>query len=73
PGVIDTPQLQVDAAAAALSLAEMRQRYGADIPMGRIGDPEEIATAVALLARSDIGAMVGQTLQVNGGSTRCRV
>ncbi len=73
PGVIDTPQLQVDAAAASLSLAEMRQRYGADIPMGRIGDPEEIASAVALLARTDVGAMVGQTLQINGGSTRCRV
>ena len=51
----------------------MHRRYGADIPMGRIGRPEEIASAVALLARSDVGAMVGQTLQVNGGSTRCRV
>ncbi|WP_235892558.1 SDR family oxidoreductase [Mycolicibacterium hodleri] len=73
PGVVDTPQLEVDAAAASITLAEMQRRYGADIPMGRIGHPEEIASAVALLARSDIGAMVGQTLQVNGGSTRCRV
>ena len=30
------------------------RRYGADIPMGRIGRPEEIASAVALLARNDI-------------------
>ncbi|BDX33969.1 3-oxoacyl-ACP reductase [Mycobacterium antarcticum] len=73
PGVVDTPQLEVDAAAASVSLAEMQRRYGADIPMGRIGRPSEIASAVALLARDDIGAMVGQTLQVNGGSTRCRV
>lgn len=73
PGVVDTPQLLVDAASAGVSLDEMRRRYGTDIPMGRIGRPEEIASAVALLARNDIGAMVGQTLQVNGGSTRCRV
>jgi NAD(P)-dependent dehydrogenase (short-subunit alcohol dehydrogenase family) len=51
----------------------MHRRYGVDIPLGRIGQPEEIASAVALLARSDLGALVGQTLQINGGSTRCRV
>jgi len=73
PGVVDTPQLLVDAAAAGTSLDEMHRRYGAAIPLGRIGRPEEIAAAVALLARRDVGAMVGQTLQVNGGSTRCRV
>ena len=73
PGVVDTPQLLVDAASAGVSLDEMRGRYGTGIPMGRIGRPEEIASAVALLARNDIGAMVGQTLQINGGSTRCRV
>jgi NAD(P)-dependent dehydrogenase (short-subunit alcohol dehydrogenase family) len=73
PGVVDTPQLLVDADAAGVDLAEMHRRYAADIPMGRIGRAEEIADAAALLARSDVGAMVGQTLQVNGGSTRCRV
>ena len=73
PGVVDTPQLLVDAAAAGTSLDEMHRRYGAAIPLGRIGRPEEIAAAVSLLARRDVGAMVGQTLQVNGGSTRCRV
>ncbi|BBZ27053.1 3-oxoacyl-ACP reductase [Mycolicibacterium madagascariense] len=73
PGVVDTPQLLVDAEAAGVSLAEMHRRYGADIPMGRIGRPGEIASAAALLARADVGALVGQTLQINGGSTRCRV
>jgi NAD(P)-dependent dehydrogenase (short-subunit alcohol dehydrogenase family) len=73
PGVVDTPQLGVDAEAAAVALDDMKLRYAADIPVGRIGDPDEIATAAAFLARRDIGAMVGQTLQINGGSTRCRV
>lgn len=73
PGVVDTPQLRVDADAAGTTLEEIRRRYARDIPAGRIGRPEEIAAAAALLARSDVGALVGQTLQINGGSTRCRV
>jgi NAD(P)-dependent dehydrogenase (short-subunit alcohol dehydrogenase family) len=72
PGVIDTPQLQVDADNAKVSLAEMHEEYSRDIPVGRIGTADEIASAVALLARKDLGAFVGQTIQVNGGSTRCR-
>lgn len=73
PGVIDTPQLEVDAADAGIALSDMHSRYAQDIPAGRIGRPEEIAAAVALLARTDVGAFVGQTIQINGGSTRCRV
>jgi NAD(P)-dependent dehydrogenase (short-subunit alcohol dehydrogenase family) len=72
PGVVDTPQLQVDADNAKVSLAEMHEEYSRGIPIGRIGKADEIASAVALLARKDLGAFVGQTIQVNGGSTRCR-
>jgi NAD(P)-dependent dehydrogenase (short-subunit alcohol dehydrogenase family) len=72
PGVIDTPQLQVDADNAKVSLAEMHKEYSRGTPIGRIGKADEIASAVALLARKDLGAFVGQTIQVNGGSTRCR-
>ncbi len=73
PGVIDTPQLLVDAAAAEVSLAEIHARYASGIPLGRIGAPEEVAAAVALLADHRLGSMVGQVIQVNGGSTRGRV
>lgn len=73
PGVIDTPQLQVDADAAGVSLQDMRQQYASGIPLGRIGRPEEIAEAVAFLADPGLRAMVGQTVQLNGGSTRSRV
>jgi NAD(P)-dependent dehydrogenase (short-subunit alcohol dehydrogenase family) len=72
PGVTDTPQLQVDADNAKVSLTDMHQEYSRGIPIGRIGRADEIASAVALLAHKDLGTFVGQTIQVNGGSTRCR-
>jgi NAD(P)-dependent dehydrogenase (short-subunit alcohol dehydrogenase family) len=72
PGIIDTPQLQVDADDAGISLADMHKEYQRVIPLGCIGQPEDIAAAVSLLARDDMGAFVGQTIQINGGTTRCR-
>jgi NAD(P)-dependent dehydrogenase (short-subunit alcohol dehydrogenase family) len=73
PGITDTPQLRVDADNAGVSLSEMRDEYSRSIPLGRIGRPDEIAPAVALLVRRELGAFVGQTIQINGGTTRCRV
>lgn len=72
PGVIDTSQLEVDALAAGTTRAQIVQEYAADIPMRRVGRPEEIAAAVALLADPRNSALVGQVVQVNGGSTRSR-
>ena len=72
PGVIDTPQLQVDADDAGIALEEMHERYAAGIPLGRVGRPTEIAEAVQFLADPALAAMAGQTLQINGGATRGR-
>ena len=72
PGVTDTPQLQVDADAAGVSLAEIHRRYAAGIPVGRIGRPEEISAAVSLLCDFRLSSMIGQIVQVNGGTTRAR-
>jgi len=72
PGVTDTPQLEVDARSAGISLAEMQAIYAADIPLGRIGSAREIAAAVALLCDFRLSAIIGQVVQVNGGSTRGR-
>lgn len=72
PGIIDTPQLQVDADDAGVTLEEMHAAYAAEIPARRIGQPEDIAALVALLSRPGLTAFVGQTLQANGGSTRAR-
>lgn len=37
------------------------------IPTGRMGNPQEIAAAVAFLASDEAGYITGQTLHVNGG------
>ncbi len=39
------------------------------VPFGRIGEPEEIAAAVAFLASDDAAFITGQTLSVSGGLT----
>ena len=70
PGITDTPQLQVDADDAGLTLAEMGERYAQDVPLGRVGRPEDIAEVVAFLCSDAAIALVGQVLQPNGGTTR---
>ncbi len=70
PGITDTPQLQVDADDAGISLAEMIERYAADVPLGRVGRPEDIAAVVSFLCSDAAIALVGQVLQPNGGTTR---
>jgi acetoacetyl-CoA reductase len=37
------------------------------IPIGRLGEPEEIARAVVFLAADEAGAITGATLSINGG------
>jgi NAD(P)-dependent dehydrogenase (short-subunit alcohol dehydrogenase family) len=69
PGVTDTPQLDVDAADAGISHEEMVRRYAADVPLGRIGRPSDIASVVAFLLSRPAEALVGQILSPNGGTT----
>jgi NAD(P)-dependent dehydrogenase (short-subunit alcohol dehydrogenase family) len=64
PGTIDTPGLrglrQVDEQG-------MNELYGARIPLGRIGRPEDIANAVAFLASDESSYVAGTELFVDGG------
>ena len=39
----------------------------ADIPVGRLGRPEEVAALVSFLASDDAGYLTGATLDINGG------
>jgi NAD(P)-dependent dehydrogenase (short-subunit alcohol dehydrogenase family) len=70
PGAIDSPQIEVDAVEYDVTLDELRTRYAEMTPLGRIGQPQDIAGLVAFLAGPDSDAFVGQILQPNGGIER---
>jgi NAD(P)-dependent dehydrogenase (short-subunit alcohol dehydrogenase family) len=68
PGVVDTPQLDVDAGDAGVSPAEIRMRYGAEVPLGRVARPDEVAAVVAHLCSEEAGTITGQVVPVAGGA-----
>ena len=60
PGFIDTDMTR--------DLPEQQsEALLAQIPLGRLGQPEEIAAVVGFLASSEGGYITGETLHVNGG------
>jgi 3-oxoacyl-[acyl-carrier protein] reductase len=60
PGVIQTPMLGV-------IKPEVLAEYARQIPVGRIGQPEDVAHAVLFLACEESGYITGQTLPITGG------
>lgn len=69
PGPIETPILdglrteQNDAAAVRAGLVST-------VPMGRLGEPEEIAKAILFLASDDSSFVTGTDMAVDGGTTQ---
>lgn len=60
PGFIDTDMTKVLDEAQVSSLVQQ-------VPLGRLGKPEDVAKAVAFLASPDASYITGTTLHVNGG------
>jgi 2-hydroxycyclohexanecarboxyl-CoA dehydrogenase len=67
PGPTRTPMLEGMAGGeAGRKLVESLERA---VPMRRLGEPEDVAAAVAFLASDGAGFVTGQTLSVSGGLT----
>jgi acetoacetyl-CoA reductase len=61
PGYIGTEMVR------AIPEAVLNDRILPQIPVGRLGEPEEIARCVLFLASDDAGFITGSTLTANGG------
>ena len=74
PGIIFTDRIQqlatVRAEEAGITFDEALEKMTADIPLGRIGDPDEFATLVVFLASERASYITGTTIQVDGGMVR---
>jgi len=62
PGLIDTPLLDRSGMPR-----EVRERIVQQMPVGRIGAPDDIAAACAYLASEEASFVTGQVLSPNGG------
>lgn len=65
PGPIDTPRWRAGLTAAELEAK--RARRIAEVPMGRLGEPEDVADAILFLLGPGARWITGQVLHVNGG------
>lgn len=63
PGIVDTRMLDGITGGTAEGRAALAERE----PIGRLGQPEEIASAVLWLSSRDAGFMIGHALAVDGG------
>ena len=60
PGIIDTPM-------PADIIAQFGNMLKAECPLGRFGDPREVATVIRFLLGDDASYITGQTINVDGG------
>ena len=61
PGYIATDMVK------AMSQEVLQKNVLPQIPIGRLGEPEEVARCVVFLASDDAGLLTGSTLTANGG------
>lgn len=63
PGLVETEGVH----AAGFAEGEFRQSFEAQAPLGRIGQPADIAPAAVFLASDDSGWITGETIHIAGG------
>ena len=63
PGLVETEGTHT----AGIATGDFHDDYVKHAPLGRIGQPQDIATAVAFLASGDSAWITGETLLVSGG------
>jgi len=67
PGPIDTPALATTTGLTPEQAEQAAAQFSSQIPMGRRGEPEEVAAAVTFLASDESSFITGVDLAVDGG------
>ena len=73
PGKIMTDRLLGGAKQAGIPREEFLAKAGLDVPLGRVGTPEEFANVMVFLASERASYVTGVALQVDGGLIRSNV
>lgn len=68
PGFVETDMTAATAARQGLDFDEWKSSIAREIPLGRIGQPEDIAAVASFLCREEAGYVSGQVIYVNGGA-----
>jgi 3-oxoacyl-[acyl-carrier protein] reductase len=67
PGFIDTEMTQATADRLGVDFDDWKAAASREIPVGRVGTPEDIAAVAAFLCGEDAGYVSGQVIYVAGG------
>jgi 3-oxoacyl-[acyl-carrier protein] reductase len=70
PGYIETSRLEKVFAAGGQEANAVRAKLASEVPLGRIGTTDDIASLVTLLASPRGSYITGATIQVDGGLLR---
>lgn len=68
-GLIKAGQHERKAARAGIPVEQMYEAMGKDIPLGRVGRAEEVATVVAFLASEAASYVTGSSINLDGGAS----
>ncbi|WLP92930.1 3-oxoacyl-ACP reductase FabG [Gordonia sp. NB41Y] len=69
PGFIDTDMTRATAARMRMDFDDLAKTASKQIPLGRIGRPDDIASVASFLAGPDSRYVTGQIIYVTGGPT----
>ena len=67
PGFIDTEMTQATADRLGVDFEDWKTAAGREIPVGRVGTPDDVAAVAAFLCSEDAGYVSGQVIYVAGG------
>lgn len=67
PGFIATAMTEQTASRMGVEFADFKEAVAGQVPLGRVGEPDDIAGPIAFLCSEDASYISGQVLYVRGG------